>query len=145
MKFNWVHGILIFIILFLMLSVAFIIFALNQPQDLVSEDYYNQGADYTKQMEVNSRSNLYRDSINIALLDKDVQVKLCKSLASSADTIKIYFYRPSDKEADIRMKCLMSEAISIPASKLQHGRYVVKMSWTHRGELFNVDKDLTIE
>jgi hypothetical protein len=144
MKFNWGHGILIFIIIFLALITTFVIYALYQSQDLVSEDYYDQGAGYTSQIEVNKRSDLYKDSITMAYSQTGVEISLCKSMAASGDSIHIYFYRPSDKKSDIQLNCLMSEAITLPASELKSGRYVVKMSWTHKGELFNVNKDLII-
>ena len=144
MKFNWGHGILIFIILFLAVITAFVIFALYQAQDLESDDYYDRGAGYSNQIEVNKRSDLYKDSISMTSSLPGVQIALCKSLASSGDSIHVYFYRPSDKKSDIQLNCLMTEKISLPASELKSGRYVVKMSWTHKGELFNVNKDLII-
>ncbi|MEI6852613.1 MAG: FixH family protein [Bacteroidota bacterium] len=144
MKLNWGHGILIFIILFLALITTFVIFALYQSQDLVSDDYYDQGAGYTSQMEVNKRSDRYKDSITMAYTQPGVEISLCKSMAASGDSIHIYFYRPSDKKSDIKLNSLMSETIFLPASELKSGRYVVKISWTHKGELFNVNKDLII-
>ncbi len=144
MKFNWGHGILIFIILFLILIGSFVIFALYQSQDLESDDYYDKGAGYSNQIEVNKRSDLYKDNITLTSSQSGVQIGLCKSLASSGDSIHIYFYRPSDKKSDIQFNCLMTEMINLPASELKSGRYVVKISWTHKGELFNVNKDLII-
>ena len=86
MKLNWGHGILIFIILFLVLIGSFVIFALYQSQDLESDDYYDKGAGYSNQIEVNKRSDLYKDSITMTSSQPGAQIALCKSLASSGDS-----------------------------------------------------------
>jgi hypothetical protein len=145
MKFNWGHGILIFILLFLAVIAAFVIFALFQSQDLVSDDYYDKGAGYSNQIDINQRSEIYRDSIKIINEDGEIYVKLSKTLAASGDTLHMYFYRPSDKKEDFIVNCLMSDEISLPIDRFTPGRYVVKMSWTHRDEIFNVNKDLSIK
>lgn len=145
MKFNWGHGILIFILLFLAVITAFVVFALFQSQDLVSEDYYDKGADYSNQVAINQRSEIYRDSIKIINEDGEIYVKLSKTLAASGDTLRMYFYRPSDKKQDFSMNCQMSHLVSLPADRFRPGHYEVKLSWSHRDEIFNVNKDLSIK
>ena len=136
MKFNWGHGILIFILLFLAVITAFVVFALFQSQDLVSEDYYDKGADYSNQVAINQRSEIYRDSIKIINEDGEIYVKLSKTLAASGDTLRMYFYRPSDKKQDFSMNCLMSDLVSLPADRFRPGHYEVKLSWTRGGDIF---------
>ncbi len=146
MKFNWGHGILIFMIIFLILSTAFIIFSLKNAQDLVSDDYYNQGADYSNQIEINKRSFNYRDSITINQINSNIQLKLCNSLAGRVeDTLFVYFYSPSSKNSDCRLKFPMADSISIPSSNLKNGRYMVKMSWKTSGELYNIEKEFFLK
>ena len=145
MKFNWGHGILIFMIVFVSLATIFIIYSLNQSQDLVSNDYYDQGAEYSKQIEINKRSSLYKDSITFTQLDSEIEVKLCYSLMSTKDTMLVYFYRPSDKSADLKLKFPMAELIRISETKFKQGRYIVKMSWNQHGEVYNTEKELFIK
>ncbi len=145
MKFNWGHGILIFLILFLILSFTFIIFSLNQSEDLVSENSYEQGADYSNQIEINKRSFIYSDSISISNSNSVIDLNLCKTLANSEDTIFVHFYRPSDKKADMKFKFIMTEKISIPLIKLISGRYLVKLSWNKQGNLYNIEKEISIK
>jgi hypothetical protein len=145
MKFNWGHGILIFILLFLAVIATFVIFALFQSQDLVSEDYYDKGASYSDQIDINQRSEIYRDSIKIVNEGEEIRIMLSKTLAVLGDSLHMYFYRPSDKLQDFRMNCLMSDAISLPVSRFSPGHFVVKLSWTHGEKLYNVNKDLNIK
>jgi hypothetical protein len=144
MKFNWGHGILIFIIIFLVLSVIFIVFSLNQNHDLVEDDYYDQGAGYSNQIEINKRSYAFRDSITVAATDSAVKVTLCQSLVNSGDTLYVYFFRPSDKKSDYKVKFPMSETAIVPVSVLKRGRYLVKLSWVHHNEVYQVEKEISI-
>lgn len=145
MKFNWGHGIFIFMTVFILLGVAAIIFSLNQSEDLVSDDYYDKGADYSQQIEVNKRSDIYQDSINIDIVNANVEVYVCQSLKASTDTLLMHFYNPSNKNLDIKLKYPMANTISIPISTFKNGRYEVKMSWTHLNNLFNLKKDISIK
>ncbi|NVN95526.1 MAG: FixH family protein [Bacteroidetes bacterium] len=143
-KFNWGHGILIFMTVFVLLSIIFIIFSLNQSQDLVSDDYYDQGASYSKQIEINKRSENYRDSITINQNNLSIDIKLCQSLINLEDTLFVYFYRPSDKKSDVKYKIQMTENISFPSTNLKSGRYMVKMKWNHLENIYNIEKEITI-
>ncbi len=145
MKFNWGHGIFIFMTVFILLGVAAIIFSINQSEDLVSDDYYDKGADYSQQIEVNKRSDIYQDSINIDIVNSNIEVAICQSLKASTDTLLMHFYNPSDKKSDIKLKYPMSGTISIPASTFKSGRYEVKMSWTNLNNLFNLKKEILIK
>jgi hypothetical protein len=145
MKFNWGHGIFIFMTVFVLLTIFFIIFSLNQSLDLVSDDYYDKGADYSKQIEVNSRSVVYQDSIKIQNNTSSIDIDICQGLVSDKDTLLIHFYRPSDKKSDIKLKFPMSKIISIPVAGLKKGRYEVKLVWTKLGDLYNIEKEINIE
>ena len=145
MKFNWGHGIFIFMTIFVLLAVAFIIFSLNQSEDLVSDDYYDKGADYSQQIEVNKRSDIYQDSIILNTNETTIDVNVCESLKATNDTLFMHFYNPSNKKSDIKLKYPMANTISIPVSKFKSGRYEVKMSWTHLNNLFNLKKDISIK
>ena len=73
MKFNWGTGILIFLILFLSASAVFIVFAMRQDVNLVHQDYYEKGVDYTEQMNVNARSKPIADKIELLVLENFIQ------------------------------------------------------------------------
>jgi hypothetical protein len=143
-KFNWGHGILIFMTVFVLLSIIFIIFSLNQSEDLVSDNYYDLGADYSKQIEINKRSENYRDSITINQNNLSIDIKLCQSLINLEDTLFVYFYRPSDKKSDVKYKIPMTENISFPSTNLKSGRYMIKMKWNHLENIYNIEKEITI-
>src|ERR1035437_5891958 len=130
MKLHWGNGILIFIILFLVILGVAVIFSLRQNNDLVEKDYYEKGADYTHQMEMNKRSVIYQDSISIYNTENYIVIKASANLVATSSSLYVYFFRPSDKEKDYKVEYKGNgDSMLVDKSKLAHGRYLVKLSW----------------
>lgn len=144
MKINWGTGILIFIILFLILSGVFIVFSFQHNNDLVTEDYYNQGAAYSKQIEINKRSAIYNDSVSISKKGSEVEIILSKNLAYMTDSFQIYFFRPSDKTKDYKIEMPSNLRLIVPCVQLLKGRYIIKISWHNKKEKYLLEKDLFV-
>jgi hypothetical protein len=145
MKLNWGTGIFIFIIIFLVLCGVFIVFSFNQNNDLVATDYYEQGAGYSKQIEINKRSAIYADSIQVVDYDSVVVAYVCKSIIQSSDSLELYFFRPSDKAHDFIAMQAITDSIKLPKTKFIHGRYKVILSWKQNNNKFMVEKDIFID
>jgi len=146
MKFNWGTGILVFLILFLSASAVFIFFAMRQDVNLVHEDYYEQGVDYSAQMDVNARSMEYVDSINTYLEDGMFVVDFKSSLVLSIDSGSLLMFRPSNSSLDFNMPFdQMESSLKIPRSNLVTGRYILKLSWYSKGLKYEIDETIYIE
>ncbi len=146
MKLNWGYSIILFFIVFCSLMIGFIIFSLRQNNDLVTDDYYEKGAGYTGQLEMNSRSAIYNDSIQLASQNQLIVVRFAKSFKLNSDSILIYFYRPSDKKFDYSLQSLLrSDSITIEKKWLVKGRYTVKFEWMNRQKSYQVEKDFFIQ
>ncbi len=145
MKFNWGHGIFIFLTIFVILAITFIVFSLNQDNDLVTKDYYDKGANFSEQIEINKRSEIFKDSINVNISNSIISIIPSGSLQNVTDTLTSHFYRPSDKNSDFSQIAIMSEKIEIPKSKLKKGRYIIKFSWIHMNNTYNTEKEIYIE
>lgn len=146
MRINWGKALVIFFILFFIWVFSFVFFAMRQQNDLVSDDYYQKGATYSDQITINQRSVTYQDSLQITPNGNNLQLTLCKSLASQQDSVHIYFFRSSDKTKDIRFAFKKAESpITITKASLSHGRYRVFVSWNHLDEKYLVQKIVDIE
>lgn len=145
MKLNWGNYITIFIGLFLTLCTIFIIFSLRQNRDLVTDNYYEDGADFTRQMEINKRSAVYSDSITVTIGETLVVIELPGTISKSTKTIKCNFYRPSDKGYDyIKEFENPGNSLTIERSNLKKGRYILKLTWEMGAEDFLVEKNIFI-
>ena len=145
MKFNWGVGIFIFLGLFLTAAAVFIIFAFRQNVDLVDEDYYERGADYTTQMEVDSRSAKYVELIQTQTTEENLRIGFNVIPDFRIDSGNIRLYRPSDSKLDLSYK-IEGSTISwdIPMDALSNGRYVLNLCWYSEGLQFEVKRQLTI-
>ena len=145
MIFHWGKGILVFFIIFLSLCAIFIVFSLRQHHDLVVDDYYEQGAGYSTQMDVIHRSKPFKDSIQIKQEDQLIRFYLSKSIVSASDSIEIYFYRSSDKSLDVSLKHeLISSPIELNSQLFQHGRYKVKVAWKVNEQRFEIQETIDL-
>ncbi len=146
MKLNWGNGLIIFFAIFFIWVFSFVFFAMRQNNDLMSDDYYQKGANYTDQININKRSVAYRDSIQINKSGNQVQIDLSKGLTLSGDSVFVYFFRSSDKTKDLRLGFKASESpFLIKTEKLFHGRYQVSLAWNLRNEKYSVTKTLDVE
>jgi len=146
MKFNWGTGILVFLILFLSASAVFIFFAMRQDVNLVHEDYYEQGVDYSAQMEVEARSAIYKDSLKTYMEDETFVVGFKKSLASRIDSGSVLLFRPSSSSLDVSIPFGQTDStLIIPMSNLVTGRYILKLSWYSKGLKYKVDETIYIQ
>ncbi len=146
LKLNWGHALILFFLIFFIWVFSFVFFAMRQHDDLVTDDYYQQGAKYSDQININRRSAPYQDSLEINTSGKKIEISLCKSLTTSVDSMQVYFFRSSDKAKDLRFG--FSKPVSpllIDKNGLVHGRYQVYISWKEKGEKFMVNKTVDIE
>ncbi len=145
MKFNWGTGIFLFLVLFLLASAAFIIYAVHQKVELVHEDYYEKGTDYTHEMEKSERSSKYEPLISF-IEDKDsVKVIFPQELTGKVDSGNILFFRPSDMNRDVKHALTPAESVfQISKRELIAGRYILKINWYDNGFPYEVDKEIII-
>jgi hypothetical protein len=146
MKLNWGQSIFIFLAGFLTLAIVFIIFSFRQNIDLVTDDYYEKGADYTKQMEITSRSAVYADSIQLLNRNRYLVARFSTSINQMTDSLHLYFYRPSGQRLDYKFwETLRSDSIVIGKEHLATGRYQVKFQWFHDLKGYLIVKDFFVE
>ena len=145
MKLNWGNYIFIFILFFLTLCTIFIIFSLRQDIDLVTDAYYEEGADYTSKMQIAERSAVYFDSITIIQDKTKLEVQLSKSLALDIQKINFWFYRPSDKDSDYKTELMITdEPLLVSKDHLIKGRYIMHISWDSGEAEFIIKKNIFI-
>lgn len=146
MKFNWGTGIAVFLILFLAAAAAFIIFAINQDVSLVHKDYYEKGVDYSKQMNVVSRSEPFADKVKVNYEETGLCIAIDSALALTIDSGNVLLYRPSGKNLDIEVPLDSSaNETEISAGLLVKGRYILKLHWYSKGIKYEVEQPVIIQ
>ena len=137
---------MIFLMGFLALSIVFIVFSFRQNNDLVTNDYYEKGADYSNQMEITNRSSVFSDSIQLLNQNTNLLVRFSDSINQMTDSMHIYFYRPSDKKLDVQFwETIGPDSLIISKERFAKGRYKVQFQWIFDRNSYLVEKDFFIE
>lgn len=145
MKFNWGTGIFIFIGFFILSGVAFIIFAYNQNINLVHDNYYEKGLNYSQRMEAGERAAKYKNDIEVSNNEEFVIVKFSEQLAKTLENGELVFFRSSDKKRDIKLKLKPFEkGLHVPLGDFINGKYIVQIKWTFKDEDYYLEKDCYI-
>lgn len=145
-RFNWGTGIFLFFVVFLTLAFIFIVFSFRQNNDLVTDDYYNEGAEYSNQIKINKRSYAYTDSVVVFLSKTHVNVVFTPENELNTNQLKLHFYYPAGENNDAYFEYeKFSDTLSIDKRGLTHGRCILKLSWFMFGEEYNLEKMLYID
>jgi hypothetical protein len=130
-KFNWGTGILITIILFMIITVATVVFLMNEDVDLVESDYYAKGIDHQKQIERVNRTNSMDDEVSIDQEMEYIRLSFPDSYQKKNINGTIQFYRPSDSKKDLTVPVTIDSNAQqvIPISSLDRGYWKIKLNW----------------
>lgn len=152
-KINWGTAIVIFFAIFLSLAATFIVFAMRQNNDLIADDYYEQGAHYSETIEIKKRSLQYFDSITVTQNNTLVFIEFAKTLVPNLDSLSIRFYCPSKKENDILFTNFNSiknldtphiTSLTFPIKDFKKMYYSIKITWKQNNLKFEIDKEIII-
>ncbi len=131
MKFTWGHGILIFIILFVIATVSFVIFTFSVTYNLVEEDYYPKGLKYGDQIKKIANTSVLSQKVIVSLQQNNVCVLFPDTCKGHKISGSIHIYRPSDERMDQQLPISLdtSNQMLIPVVKMIHGKYLLKIDW----------------
>lgn len=146
MKFSWGTGIFLFFVVFLTLAGFFLVFAFSKDVNLVHEQYYLKGVNYSHQMEIDKRSEPYKNTIYFENTVNELKVFFPDDFLSKIDSGNIHFFRPSDRFLDAEFKMNKDKNFQIlDKTKISRGRYLVQFSWTTEAVEYFLEKELLIK
>ena len=135
MKFNWGTGILLTIILFFLAVVAFFIYSANLDINLVEENYYEKELAYQERIDRIKNTEKLPEKIKINLADKTLTIAFPGIYKGKQPVGHVLFYRPSDQAKDFTVPLQLNDSALqvIDASRLDPGRYMIKIDWMMDG------------
>jgi nitrogen fixation protein FixH len=139
MRVHWGLAIGVVYALFASATVAFVGFALGQPVQVVSADYYARSLTYDQRLEAIRRAEALGADVSVALAD-DGRALVVTLPRGHRDAIAgtLTWYRPSDDGAD-RTVPIAPDARGVQRLALtgmRHGRWTLKMEWTSNAERY---------
>jgi hypothetical protein len=132
---DWGKKIAILYIGFVVLTLAFVFFAMTQKVDLVTDNYYEKELKYQEQIDKSKRTKELKEKTDIQILDKTVKIKYPNKPDKNSQKDFILFYRPSDPSKDLKIQ-VSADSLGIqviPTEKFTKGFWKIKLSWTSGG------------
>jgi len=147
MKISWGTGIFAFLIFFVLLGISFVVFSLQYDVNLVHEEYYQKGADYSETIKEKQRSAKYQNLIFLTEKGDKIEINFPDDINTQTTTKgKVEFFRPSDREKDITHEFSIENGMmKVNHSELLQGRYLVKISWIMKKEAYLVEKEYSVK
>lgn len=140
MKFNWGTGIVLAILIFMVITIATVVFMMNQDVDLVSNDYYEKGIKHQDQIDLVNRSQKLEANVKMEWKGNLFVISFPEEYYNQSITGEIFFYRPSDVKKDFKLPLSLTEGNQlIPVKGLEKGLWRVQLNWilNHKENYFS--------
>ena len=132
MKFNWGTGIALVYAVFALATIGFVVFAMDQPVELVSADYYEQGLRQDEHAAASARGQALgaHFQLQVASDGRDLLLRWDAARPDEA-TGSVVLYRPSDSRADRRIGLRPDRdgVQRIALDDLASGRWIAEVRW----------------
>lgn len=134
-RIHWGLAIALVYAAFASATVAFVVFALRQPVDLVSPDYYARSLRQDDRAAAERRASALTTPITCRIAGGDALVITLPREASHGAAGTLTLYRPSDGRAD-RVVPLALDADGtqrVSLAGMAHGRWQIQLEWEAGG------------
>ena len=146
MKINWGTGIVLAFIFFISFIMYFVIsMTVNKKyeHDLVVENYYSQELEFEKDMNKEKNAQTLKEDITWKRVPDCIIITFPKELDPLKITLKVFLYRPSNKQLDFESAISLSDRnLLIPDKSLLGGRWNIKVDWQYNGNLYLYKRDI---
>jgi hypothetical protein len=145
-KFNWGHG----IVLALGLFIAFILFMIfvfpngKQNSELISDDYYQDELQYQNVIDAKKNADALPEKPVYSQLPEGIKITFPKEIQPDNKTVNFNLFRTEDKNLDVKkdLQTDAENAVLIPEKVISHGSYTLKIKWTENKKPYQIDYDV---
>jgi len=146
MKFNWGTGILIVIITFLLIVIAFFIFINNLDINLVEDNYYEKELVYQERIDKINNTSALPGDIKITHQPGTILIQFPDTDATLKPVGSIWFYRPSDPKKDFTVPLQLNDSLRqvLDVTSIDKGKWIIKMDWDTGGKEYYFEEVIII-
>lgn len=144
---NWGKGLTIALIGFITYILSMVFVMINQPNDKVEEDYYQQEINYESRKIATENAFKYKQDIALNITENYVEIIFPKEInVAKINTGILYFYRPENAKLDKKIAVKNNEGNTqkVLRSALTKGNYILKLSWEENNKNYYLEKEITI-
>lgn len=143
---NWGIGIATAYTIFAGATLGFVVFAMRQPVDLVSADYYGEAQAHDQRQRAEERALSLGDAFRI---DADAAARtlvVTWPIHARPDSGRIHLYRPSDSRADRTVDAVAGpggvQLVSL--ADLAAGNWTVRCEWRTGPHLYYAERPIVM-
>jgi len=143
---NWGVGIATVYAIFAGATLGFVVFAMQQPVDLVSPEYYAQAQAHQVRQLAAERALALGEAMRIEVDRAAQTMTVTWPAGARPESGEVRFYRPSDSRADkrepIRVNDDGRQIVSLAA--LAAGNWLVQCEWTSGQALYYLERHIVV-
>ena len=141
-RWHWGLGIALVYCVFAAGTVGFVAFAMRQPVDLVSADYYAQSLAHDVRMAATARADALGETFSMVVDAAEKRLVISWPPRTRLEAGDVVLYRASDAREDQRVAATPDERghQSIPTDALERGLWIVRVSWIAEGRSFFAER-----
>jgi nitrogen fixation protein FixH len=147
MKFNWGTGIFIVLALFFLAIIAFYIYITNLDINLVEDNYYEKELAFQERIDKLNNTQSLSGKINITKETGVIIIQFPEIDPGLSPEGSVLFYRPSDPKKDFTLTLQLDDSLrqAFDISKLDPGRWLLKLDWKMGGKEYYFEEGIFIE
>ena len=132
MKISWGVGVTIVIVVFTIVTLAFVFFAFTQDVNLVRDDYYAEELKYETRIEQIKRTRNLPNQLKVSVRGKGLKFSFPKNFKSDKIKGDVLLYRPSDRGSDMKFSISLDSLNqqNISTSQMIKGMWKAQVSWS---------------
>jgi nitrogen fixation protein FixH len=145
--FHWGTGVALVYVLFAGSTLGFVTFALNNPVELVSADYYERSLEHDQRVEAEGHARALGARLQVTIRPGAAALDVAiPPEAAPAASGRIILYRPSDAQADrtIPLSLDADGRQSVAIASLSRGRWLVRIEWESDGRAYAHEQALVL-
>ena len=145
-KFNWGHGVIVALSLF----IAFIRFMVlvfpngQQNSELVSQNYYEDELAYQEVIDAKKNADQLAEKPQYIQLPSGMKIQFPTTLVADDKKINFELFRTDDANLDVKKELVLDNqnAILIPEKVIKKGSYTLKVKWAQNKKPYQIDYDV---
>jgi nitrogen fixation protein FixH len=146
-KFNWGTGIFIVLTIFFLGIIAFYFYITHLDINLVENNYYEKELSYQQRIDKVKNTESLQGKITFSKEPGILILDFPKLEAGNLPDGTVWFYRPSDPDKDFTVPLSLNDSLQqvFDVSKLDPGRWMVKLDWKMGGKEYYYEEGVFIE
>lgn len=142
---NWGRAVALALFAFACMMAWFMVKAAQNPEPLVTEDYYGEELRYQSRMDETTRAHALSAPVHMDCTRSVITLLFPAELNGSRISGTVSLLRPNAPAADLSVPfSLDSTTLRLPGLSLLPGRYNVALSWTVDGAVYFTEEKVFV-